>query len=222
MDGEMLFELTEEDLTYALGVEHKLHRKKILLFRDKLTKSSMVEKGTKSISSMEENPQLLSDTVGETLLPVASAAAALKPDIRAVFSHVRHRRMAALEKSLEKEKGLDINMKDEQGNTLLMVAVQNRNTSMVDLMLRRGSRINDVNNNGNTALHFALAYDTTGQLAEFLIENGADDTIENNLGLTPYDGLGEEENKSLIKVVGEEVLEDTAAATELTMGSLIE
>lgn len=30
-----------------------------------------------------------------------------------------------------------------------------------------------------------------GTLGEFLIENGADDTLENNDGLTPYDGLGE-------------------------------
>jgi hypothetical protein len=30
-----------------------------------------------------------------------------------------------------------------------------------------------------------------GTLGEFLIENGADDTIENNEGMTPYDGLGE-------------------------------
>lgn len=29
-----------------------------------------------------------------------------------------------------------------------------------------------------------------GTLGEFLIENGADDTIANNDGLTPYDGLG--------------------------------
>lgn len=30
-----------------------------------------------------------------------------------------------------------------------------------------------------------------------MIENGADDTIENNLGLTPYDGLGLKENKMI-------------------------
>lgn len=30
-----------------------------------------------------------------------------------------------------------------------------------------------------------------GTLGEFLIENGADDTIENSFGLTAYDGLGD-------------------------------
>ena len=34
-----------------------------------------------------------------------------------------------------------------------------------------------------------MAFDTDGQLGEYLIEHGADDTIENIDGLTPYDGL---------------------------------
>jgi ankyrin repeat protein len=41
-----------------------------------------------------------------------------------------------------------------------------------------------VNKNGNSAFYFALAYVTTGQLAKFLVEHGADDTIQNYLGLT--------------------------------------
>ena len=51
-----------------------------------------------------------------------------------------------------------------------------------------------MSSSGNTALHFALAYDATGQLAEFLIENGADATLENNCGLTPHEGLRKQEN----------------------------
>lgn len=40
-----------------------------------------------------------------------------------------------------------------------------------------------------TALHFALAFDKDGSLGEYLIEHGADDSIENVDGLTPYDGV---------------------------------
>jgi hypothetical protein len=36
VDGPFLFELTDEDLMNILGVEHKLHRKKILLAIDQL------------------------------------------------------------------------------------------------------------------------------------------------------------------------------------------
>ena len=38
-------------------------------------------------------------------------------------------------------------------------------------------------------LYFAMAFDPSGELGEFLIEKGADDTIENIYGLSPYDGL---------------------------------
>ena len=42
----------------------------------------------------------------------------------------------------------------------------------------------------NTALHYAMAYDPSGELGEYLIEKGADDTLENVFHLTPYDGVG--------------------------------
>jgi hypothetical protein len=93
---------------------------------------------------------------------------------------------------------------------------------LVDILLRRGARINEVNKNGNSALHFALAYDTTGQLAQFLIEHGADDTIENNLGLTPYDGLGEDESRITPDVDGDEAIEDVSFATNISKSSLTE
>lgn len=213
----MLLELTEDDLIYALGIEHKLHRKKILVTQDRLRHSSVVVKNSKPLSDAEEN---LND--GSLLPEITTLASAVtvQPDVRTVFSHVRHRRIAALEKIFEK--GLDMNVKDDQGNSLLMVAVQNKNTTLVDLLLRRGSSINDVNKNGNSALHFALAYDTTGQLAQFLIEHGADDTIENNLGLTPYDGLGEEESRIIPKVDGDEAVEDISFATNISTSSLTE
>lgn len=41
-----------------------------------------------------------------------------------------------------------------------------------------------------------------------MIENGADDTIENNLGLTPYDGLGLEENKMIAKRAADDEVAD--------------
>ena len=56
-------------------------------------------------------------------------------------------------------------------------------------LLSRKSDVNHVNVDGNTALHFAFQYDETGSVAAFLVENGADDTMVNNLGLTCYDGI---------------------------------
>jgi ankyrin repeat protein len=57
------------------------------------------------------------------------------------------------------------------------------------MALAHGADVNHQNKQGNTALHFAFTYDPTGQLAEFLIEKGADDTLRNAAGATPYDGV---------------------------------
>jgi len=58
------------------------------------------------------------------------------------------------------------------------------------MLLLRGANVNHQASNGNTALHFALAFDTEGMLGEYLIEHGADDTLENMEGMTCYDGVG--------------------------------
>jgi ankyrin repeat protein len=71
----------------------------------------------------------------------------------------------------------------------LLVASQNCNKRLVEMLLVRGANINHQNAQGNTALHFALAFDAEGLLGEYLIEHGADDSIENVDGLTPYDGV---------------------------------
>lgn len=57
------------------------------------------------------------------------------------------------------------------------------------MLIIRGANVNHQNASGNTALHFALAFDKEGALGEYLIEHGADDSIENVDGLTPYDGV---------------------------------
>ena len=104
-----------------------------------------------------------------------------------VFSQCRNNRFKRLEESLNSN--FDINAENEEGNTLLLVACQNANRRMAELLIHRRAAINHQNAHGNTALHFAMAFDTSGELGEFLIEKGADDTIENIYGLTPYDGL---------------------------------
>lgn len=50
--------------------------------------------------------------------------------------------------------------------------------------------MNHQNGRGNTALHYAMAYDTHGVLGEMLISRGGDDTVANKDGLSCYDGLG--------------------------------
>mmetsp|Transcript_18317 Transcript_18317/g.54440 ORF Transcript_18317/g.54440 Transcript_18317/m.54440 type:complete len:89 (+) Transcript_18317:253-519(+) len=86
--------------------------------------------------------------------------------------------------------GFPVDKEDEKGNTLLCIASQNLNQRMCEILINRNSDINHRNAQGNTPLHFAMAYDSEGTLAEYLIQQGADDTIENNVGCTCYDGIG--------------------------------
>jgi len=68
----------------------------------------------------------------------------------------------------------------------LHVASKYAKTEILDVILATGEfDINDFDEDGETALHFALhAKNVT--TARHLLENGADPTIPNNVGITPF------------------------------------
>lgn len=57
---------------------------------------------------------------------------------------------------------------------------------------RAGADLNKQNLNGETVLHFAYAYGFD-DLGDYLKSKGADDTIVNIDGLTPYEGLHQDD-----------------------------
>ena len=237
VDGQFLLELQEDDLAGVLGVKHKLHRRKLILAREKLSLSPEEQKSraaavrfvdddvvptwkraSMSLSSLDQESSLLITEENHhhhhqnqqrnrrrLAMPFALGSVP-SPAAGVVFSHARHGRLKRLEESLDE--GFDIDAKDDQGNTLLMTAVQNGNKKAVDMLIRRGSTLNHMNGNGNTALHYALAYDTTGEIATYLIERGADDTIENRQGLSAYDGLGDDDPGTMAEIEEDDDDED--------------
>jgi pimeloyl-ACP methyl ester carboxylesterase len=174
VDGPFLMELREEDLIQVLGIRHKLHVRKILISREKLKPLSQQEQQQYQTVVAEDQAKQLREEVGV-------------PTLDTVFSQARNGRIKRVEESINL--GFMVETEDERGNTLLIVAAQNRNKKLVEMLLLRGANINHQNAAGNTALHYAIALDPEGSLAEYLIEHGADDTIENVDGLTPYDGV---------------------------------
>ncbi len=174
VDGPFLMELREEDMVQILGIRHKLHVRKILVSREKLKPLSEVEKRKRAEAERE--------AVAEQSRAMAGA-----PDLDTVFSQARNARNKRCEESLNM--GFPIDAEDERGNTLLLIAAQNCNKRLLEMLIIRGSNVNHQNALGNTALHFALAFDASGTLGEYLIEHGADDTIENVQGMSPYDGV---------------------------------
>ena len=174
IDGSFLMELREEDIVQILGVKHKLHVRKILTQREKLKPLSMEE--TAKVRALEHEVDADQKRKMQGL-----------PDPEAVFSMVRNGRSRRVEDALNE--GFPADAEDGDGNTLLLMAAQQCNKRIVEMLIIRGANINHQNAQGNTALHFALAFDTQGLIGEYLIEHGADDTIENLQGLTPYDGI---------------------------------
>ncbi|CAM9386908.1 unnamed protein product [Ectocarpus sp. 6 AP-2014] len=174
VDGDFLLALDANDCADVLGVEHALHSKKLFLAIDKLRPLGAEERRKKAVVERED---FADQNRGDTA-----------PDVETVFSQVRNGRLKRVEDSLEK--GFSIDTTDEHGNTALLVACQNCNVQLCEMLLRRGADVNHRNGRGNTPLHYAMAYDTQGVLGEMLISRGGDDTVTNRDGLSCYDGLG--------------------------------
>jgi DNA repair exonuclease SbcCD ATPase subunit len=174
VDGQFLMELREEDMVQVLGIKHKLHVRKILVSREKLKPMTEAEKARAAAVEREEFAEREREQMGV-------------PDTETVFVQARNSRTKKVEDSLNL--GFKVDTEDDKGNTLLILACQNCNKRLAEMLLIRGANVNHQNSQGNTPLHYALAFDTEGQLGEYLIEHGADDTIENIDGLSPYDGL---------------------------------
>jgi hypothetical protein len=82
----------------------------------------------------------------------------------------------------------EVDCLDEHGNTPLLLAAQQGAKPLCKELLRRAANINHQNYAGCTVLHYAHEYKHT-QLAQYLNEKGADDSLLNKEGLTCYEGL---------------------------------
>jgi ankyrin repeat protein len=86
------------------------------------------------------------------------------------------------------EKGADIHAVDSTGNTVLHYTIRGMSegcASVVAYYLDRGMDINEQNCEGKTALHEACSYERK-DVIQLLLERGADSTIKDGHGNTPY------------------------------------
>src|SRR5262249_9239013 len=89
------------------------------------------------------------------------------------------------------DKGADINTRNENGDTALMMAVnRTRDVKLVNLLLDKGADVNAKNNKNDkyklnqTALIYAAIYEET-EIVKALLEKGADVNANNNYGYSP-------------------------------------
>jgi len=76
-------------------------------------------------------------------------------------------------------------IKDRDGNNLILIGAQKGNSNLVKLLCMRGLDCNHQNNKGNTALHYAIDGKFM-KVIDVLLEFGADEKLENNDGMSPW------------------------------------
>jgi ankyrin repeat protein len=79
--------------------------------------------------------------------------------------------------------GMDINSRDKDGSSALMIAAENGDLEMAQLLIKSGADVNSHNIDGYTALIYA-AYKGNVQIAELLIKNNADVNVRDKDGWT--------------------------------------
>ncbi len=90
---------------------------------------------------------------------------------------------------LFERKQIDLNARNPDKDSFLIYAVKCKAMNFVQYLLKRGINVNLENKFGNTALHYAFS-DQNFELADVLLQNGADEFKANIFGLTPWQCLG--------------------------------
>jgi uncharacterized protein len=90
------------------------------------------------------------------------------------------------------------------GWPLLVIAASGNDKPMVELLLRSGAKVNDVNYSGETALHYAAGKGFT-DIVKILINNKADVNARTEIDMTPLKlaaGAGKSDIVALLKQHG--------------------
>ncbi|XP_033224353.1 putative ankyrin repeat protein RF_0381 [Belonocnema kinseyi] len=101
-------------------------------------------------------------------------------------------------KNILNSKKVDINMKFDEGKTMLHVAASNRHGHLVASLCRRGADINDKDNNGSTPLHSAIIGGNLN-IVKKLIKLGADVNANSDENFTPLHSAAELKHVSIVE-----------------------
>lgn len=80
--------------------------------------------------------------------------------------------------------GLNVNLANDKGNTLLMLAAYNNSLEVAQMLLQKGADVDKRNDKNQTPLA-GVCFKGYYEMAELLIQYGADVDADNGLGLTP-------------------------------------
>jgi hypothetical protein len=104
-----------------------------------------------------------------------------------LFFHIKDRNYPLFKSIFEKFK-MNPDLCDNDGNSLLSLAVQSNSFQIVNYLINAGASVNNQNKSNNTPLHFALSFHNF-EIADMLIKSGADEKVKNKSGMTPWQCL---------------------------------
>ena len=105
----------------------------------------------------------------------------------ALFLYIKHDDYYNFKETFEKFKP-NTEITDNEGNSLLNIAVQCDLMKIVKYLLNQGAYTNTQNYKLNSPLHYALTHKNF-ELADILIKHGADENLKNGEGLTAWQCL---------------------------------
>jgi hypothetical protein len=108
--------------------------------------------------------------------------------IEQMFKGIHENNIQLLEDILSRYHGIKDTGRDSEGNSLLSAAACVGNSRILRLLLMQGFDPNMSNLNGDTPLHFAMKQ-RNFNVVDILVQHGANESIQNNQGLTPWECL---------------------------------
>lgn len=96
--------------------------------------------------------------------------------------------------------GVDVNSKDESGDSALHKAVELGNLELAKLLVDKGANVNITDQDNATPLHWCATFHRP-EIAKLLLENGANVNAEDNSSWTPLHDAVETNDGSMVKLL---------------------
>eukprot|EP00604_Paraphysomonas_vestita_P000409 CAMPEP_0174826070 /NCGR_PEP_ID=MMETSP1107-20130205/43472_1 /TAXON_ID=36770 /ORGANISM="Paraphysomonas vestita, Strain GFlagA" /LENGTH=491 /DNA_ID=CAMNT_0016058473 /DNA_START=1773 /DNA_END=3244 /DNA_ORIENTATION=+ len=200
VDGEFLYDLNDDDLKNTLGVEHRLHRKKILncVHRLKIAEASRDARVGNMLREMgTDQPQTVAGPESEIFFPAlqyaeddgSSSITSNENNRRMIdgpqislaelFSLVRHSKYSLLKEALDY-----LPNKDFDKSLVKVPYIEDFGTSYIDGYEKLAFHVNKTDEHGNTMLTLACQNGNV-KVSKYLMAKGANPNHQNLLGQTP-------------------------------------
>ncbi len=186
-ESHALLPVEEETFAHAIG-QYLSVRVKVITESIRSCIACLRDKLTSYTATLEDSFQPVEEEIARTLAATESIGEAIILDV------------TTEEIKQLISQGANVERRDENGRTALMLAALLGKWREISLLLDAGAEVNAQDNDGNTALHLALEVGHHETVA-LLRSRGADASTENNAGITTLALAQESEDKVLLELV---------------------